>query len=197
MSYRTYKDKPTTQIRIVEPVAEPITLKQAKDFLRIEHDEEDSMIWDFITEARDACENYTGRALITQTWQIFYSFFPYTSLHMDLRHGPIQSVTSVKFIRSDDTEGTMDSSLYYLTDTNLHGRIVLNYGDIFPADTLRYQDSVKIEFISGYGDTGDDLPAQLKRGLLHYVAGLYEHREEGMIPEQAKECWSQFRLIRV
>ena len=53
------------QIR-TEPAAEPVTLAELKTFMRIDGSEDDALIESLIVAARELCESYTGRALITQ-----------------------------------------------------------------------------------------------------------------------------------
>jgi uncharacterized phiE125 gp8 family phage protein len=61
---------------MVPPSLEPVTLAEAKAFLRIEDSTEDQVVTDLITAARQYVENRTGRALITQTWQLTDDGFP-------------------------------------------------------------------------------------------------------------------------
>lgn len=43
-------------VRIVAPAAEPLTLSETKDFLRVPHDDDDSRIADMIITARTLAE---------------------------------------------------------------------------------------------------------------------------------------------
>jgi uncharacterized phiE125 gp8 family phage protein len=56
------KSKVTTQ-----PAIEPVSLQEVKDSLRITSSSEDSLITQYIVDARVYAENYTGRKFITQT----------------------------------------------------------------------------------------------------------------------------------
>ena len=52
------------------PAAEPLSLADAKVFLRVEHDADDAIITSLIASARNHVEALTCCGLITQTWRI-------------------------------------------------------------------------------------------------------------------------------
>lgn len=54
---------------LTPPSAEPITLTQAKAYLRVDFTDDDQVISDIITRARVRCETVTGRAFCTQQIQ--------------------------------------------------------------------------------------------------------------------------------
>src|SRR3989304_6240373 len=60
----------------VPPPVEPITLAEAKTFLRVDVSNDDALIGRLVTAARDACERCTGRALVMQTWTLFRDDWP-------------------------------------------------------------------------------------------------------------------------
>ena len=51
----------------VAPTSEPITFADAVDFMRAE-DTDTAQVTAFIQVARETVENFTGRALLPQTW---------------------------------------------------------------------------------------------------------------------------------
>lgn len=51
-------------IQITNPDAEPITVEQAKDYLRVDHDLDDERIAGMISQSRSVIENRTGIALV-------------------------------------------------------------------------------------------------------------------------------------
>jgi hypothetical protein len=58
------------------PASEPVTLQEAKDHLRVDLDDEDSVIEGFIKAARTDCENLQNRAYISQTWELWLDEWP-------------------------------------------------------------------------------------------------------------------------
>jgi hypothetical protein len=61
---------------VTPPVIEPVTLAQAKQHLRVDFPEDDTLISMYITAARQYCEKATGRAFYNQTWLRTLDFFP-------------------------------------------------------------------------------------------------------------------------
>src|SRR5262245_55104347 len=63
-------------ILIDAPVSEPLSLTEAKNYLRVEHSADDALIASLIAAARTQVEARTRRALITQTWRIVLDRWP-------------------------------------------------------------------------------------------------------------------------
>jgi len=61
---------------ITAPSAEPATVDEVKLDARIDGPELDATIELLIKAARQRCEDLTGRALITQTWELVLDEFP-------------------------------------------------------------------------------------------------------------------------
>ena len=59
-----------TLFRTLAPGAEPVTLAEAKDHLRLQHASEDELLAGLIRAAREDVERATGMALIDQTWRL-------------------------------------------------------------------------------------------------------------------------------
>ena len=70
-----------------EPATEPLTLTEAKEHLRVDGTDEDTLITSIITVARKLCENYTNRAFITQTWTQTEDFISDEFQHLLRRRG--------------------------------------------------------------------------------------------------------------
>lgn len=184
-----------SQQRTVAPAIEPITIREVRDFLEgaAPDEDDDNLLWLFIVAAREACETYTGRSLITQEWEIKYKTFP-VGVTLDLLHGPTQSVSELRFYDVNSVATVVDSDTYYLTEENLHGRLTLNYNKQWASAQLRHEDAVEVRYVTGYGDTADTVPMSLKMGMLQYVANLHEHRDQDALTDGVKQKWSEQRL---
>jgi uncharacterized phiE125 gp8 family phage protein len=157
-----------------EPIEEPILLDEiTKRHLRVDHSEDDTLIGSYITAARKHCENFLGRALITQTWDLFMDSFPSESF-IKVPLPPLQSVTTLKY---KDTAGTLQTwaATNYVVDTHSEpGRISLAYGISWPS-TYAEIDAVQIQFVCGYGLSAN-VPLHIKQAILLKLTGLYENR---------------------
>src|SRR5688572_18738216 len=63
-------------ILLAGPAVEPITLAEAKQFIRVEHDDDDDIIAALIAGSRIHVETQTRRALITQSWRLTRDVWP-------------------------------------------------------------------------------------------------------------------------
>jgi hypothetical protein len=124
---------------IIPPNSEPITVAEAKEYLRVTHSFEDGLIRSQITSARGLCE-FAGRvSMITQTRSVSYKLpaprLLSTDFHpglydptqdvertMDgctLLRGPVASIESVQVFNGGEDKVTVDPSLYYVTGNRL------------------------------------------------------------------------------
>lgn len=170
-----------TPVRIAAPQQAPITLDQAKQHLRILHDDEDEYIADLIEAATDYLDGYSGvlgKALITQTWRqdypAFYSCDTGSLLRLPL--GPVQSITSVAYYDPANSLQTLSASVYELLNDGLGPYVALIAGQSWPAIYSR-AGAVRVTWIAGYGATPETVPQEIRWLIKANVAGLYEQRE--------------------
>lgn len=180
------------------PATEPITLQEAKDYLRVDHSDDDTLITSLIVTARQQAELFTNRAFITQTWQMFFECWPYRDSQREWEPGlftlpvnfnraqnsieiplpPLISVTHIKFYFEDGTDSTLDSANYqetkYTGVAPLKGKVTLNDNVTIPTN-LRNDDGIEIEYQAGYGNASA-VPDQIKTALLEEIKFRYENR---------------------
>ena len=106
-----------SELRLISgPAAEPVTLLQFKEFLRIPGTDttRDDILQMFLVAAREDCEDYCRIKLITQTWLLRSDSFPGVSSRYD-RNGfpqialpfpPFQSIDSFQYV---DPTGAVQS----------------------------------------------------------------------------------------
>jgi uncharacterized phiE125 gp8 family phage protein len=143
----------------------PLTLTEAKSFLRITHSDEDSEIYDLIRSATKTVEDICYRKLVRQTWKAFYGRFPVNTVfgyyvdrsyfytaktYMEIPFGSLQSVTSVKYLDEDQDESTFSSDNYTVDTDSEIGKITLKNGKSWPTEALFNNNAVYIEFVCGY-----------------------------------------------
>ena len=166
------------KVRLTTPPAtEPITFEDAEIHLRLDPGmtEETQYITELISVARGMVESFTGRALITQTWEMYLDDFPDSNFIM-LPFGNLQSVTSVTTKNSVGEETILTAMTHYLVDTSEPGRVVLPYLGSWPSLTPYPVGAVKIVFVCGYGNA-PAVPYGLKSALKLILSDLYENRE--------------------
>ncbi|MFR5647639.1 MAG: head-tail connector protein, partial [Bilophila wadsworthia] len=62
--------------QLTPPESEPVTLEQAKGFVRVDTDADDALLSLLITAARQEAEAITGRALGESTWAVSLPALP-------------------------------------------------------------------------------------------------------------------------
>lgn len=154
-----------------QPTEEPISLQELKDHLRIESSEWDGELTWLIQEGRRYVEMHTGRALITQTWQLLIDdmFDP-----IALPYAPLQSITSIQYQDLNNATQTLSTDNYTVDANAIPGKIVQSYGGTYPSV---YPDinSVTITFVAGFGDDKTDVPEEYKRAIKMYCQWVYDH----------------------
>ena len=160
--------------RVVDPAAEPITLAEAKDHLRVTSNVEDARINSLIFEARDLCEHETGgRALMPQTWELTLDRF---ADEIWLQHPPVTSITSIKYSDVNGVEQTLASTEYVLDNaSNSRARIVLAPNKSW---SVIYSgiNNVRIRYVAGYANAAA-VPPALKQWMKLQISHWYRNRE--------------------
>lgn len=177
---------------ITAPATEPISTAEAKAFLRIDTATEDTLIDNQIKTARIYCEEYTGRALINQTYEFYLDGFSeieirlwegiktgadltYRKPYISLPRSPLSSVTNIYTFDDADNGTVFSSSSYYVDSVSQPGKVVLRKGQTYPT-SLRVANAVKITYVAGYGASATDVPEALRIGMREHISYMYEHR---------------------
>lgn len=170
---------------ITQPEAEPLTLNEVKQWLRLDEiGDDDSLILGLITAAREKCEADTGVVLMSRTvdesfdtWPKTYTIPQYYARKIELGLWPVSSVSSVKYIDENGAEQTLNSSLYTVDLTQRPARVVLNPDEVWP-DIGGYPSAVKVRYAAGYSSI-TEIPSTLKVAMKWEIAKAYDHREDG------------------
>jgi len=183
---------------VTDPAAEPVTLSEVKAQLGISGTDHDTRLNRLIPLVREYVENYTGRALITQTWDYFADSFP---KKIEIPKPPLQSITTLKYTDTDGTQQTLSSSLYTVNTNMEPGYIVPAYNEDWP-DIRDVPDAVEIRFVAGYGTASTNVPQGLRHGILLLIGHWFENTEESQpfnltsIPYGVPALLDQYRVWR-
>lgn len=189
---------------ITHPSVEPVSLAEAKDQLSIgtvsnPDTTKDSVITRHIVSARQYAENYTGTALITQTWELALDAFP---AEIELPHLPVQSITSIKYIDTDGTEQTLSASAYGLDNYSPRHWVIPALGTDWP-DTYDTVNAVKVRYVAGFGDAGSDVPSTIRDAVLMTVNQLLKNADTELgapilsVAPAVNQLLSPYRIIRI
>ena len=182
------------------PTAEPITLTDAKEQLRIDHTDHDFMITGLIKAAREQIEAMCGRAIVQQTRIAYFDRWP--DKVFNLLYPEIRSITYIKYTDADGDEETYGSDNYALDPGSEPGRIVLGYNKTWPSATLNNEDyPIEIKYISGYAPDGADLtanvPERIKLVMKMLIESMYGGMQEGYAKYRDDAIHSMLNQYRV
>lgn len=168
-----------TRLRTLPPEAEPVTLAEAKSYLRLQSDSEDALLGGLIRAAREDVERATGTALIDQGWRLLLDAWPASAVAFLSPH-PVKQVTSVTAYGSEGEAWVVDPD-DYLLDAN--ARPARLHFEKRP-EPLRVMNGIEIDFTAGFGEAGPDVPDLLRRAILLLVAHWFEFRAQIAASEQ-------------
>lgn len=166
-------------VRVTDAATEPVTLAEAQAFLRVDSSDDATEISTLITTARQMVEDFTGRAIISQTWKYVSDEWPDADdedpFAIALERSPLISVESVKYYPLDGgAQATLSSANYHVITGPLPGLVVLKYLQIWPYLYPR-PDAVEVNFTAGYADA-DSVPKPLRHAVMLMLSHLYTHR---------------------
>lgn len=180
---------------ITPPAAEPLSLTEAKNHLRVDGTNDDALITSLIKQAREYCEDYQGKKYITQTLEAYLDEFPDNSI--EFRDcSPVQSVESIKYTDYLGVEYTFDAANYSLDNVSFVNKIDLAYGKTWPTTTLKPTNGIKIRFVAGYGDALA-VPETVKWAMVLHMRILYDdyRPDERQKLEQARDALLGMRRV--
>lgn len=163
-----------TTVTVTEPVFEPVSLEEAKNYLKVDYATDDNLIEILIHVARKQIENELGGLLIVkravtqkQTGGLE---------RIDLLRQPVNSITSVTYYEDFASTGSVIASTDYR----------FNDGQLYHKDGFfsrgREGDGYVIVYNAGIandtGQSAENSPHTLRQAIMRIVAYLYENREE-------------------
>lgn len=161
-----------TPILLQPPAVEPLSLAEAKAWLRVDHADEDDLIAGLVVSARAMVETFTRCVLIEQTWRVTLDDWPPDRV-VRLAPGPFRSLVAARVIAADETAQPVAPS-HYALDASPHAARLRILGDAPRPGRLIA--GVEIDFMAGYGPSASDVPAPLRQAIRLLVARLYERR---------------------
>ena len=190
-----------THERITSPDIEPIELAELKRHLRefAEVTDADEDLTNLIVAAREWAEEYTGRALIDQTWlltvaahghgstnAVVYSGYKRYSREdwahwinrreIMLRRSPVIAITSIVSVDSSGVETTINPATYALREANS------KWPRVLALDGAAWTSSLfKVQFRAGFADRlgspvqgAERVPVRFKQAMKLWAEANYD-----------------------
>lgn len=166
----------TDPIIITAPTVCGVTVSQAKDHLRITHDDEDEVIEGFIDTATRDFEDYTNSTVYDTEREVAFDTFPSEFCGLPYSK-PFISVTSIKYFDSANVEATVNPATYFVDTYRASVRLV--EGESWPTFEPRASSAVVIRYKAGHvlGSPVTYVEAGIRTCICQMVGSLYLNRE--------------------
>lgn len=155
-------------VQVAAPAIEPITLDDARLYLRMDGTSYDAPISQCIKAARQYIEASTKRALIEQQWDLFLDRFPSPTASIYLDYPPIISVDSISYYDGDGVVQTL-ATADYLVDTATEPARITPGVDLYWPETQTRVNAVTVRYTAGYGDEAGEVPEGLRQAIRNLV----------------------------
>lgn len=181
---------------VTPPLAEPLSLDEAKAWLRLDGGSEDALVSALVVAARGAVELACGRLLLAQGWRWRLDAWPPGGA----MRIPVSPVTAVTAVSVATTEGTLTvaGDDWLLADTSDPARLVFLRPPPVPDAVAG---GITITGTAGIGATPADLPEPLRHAVRLTLAALWENRGDaavpGAVPPAALSLIAPWRRIRL
>lgn len=180
------------------PLAEPVSLAEAKAHLRITHSEEDALLGALIASARRVAEARTGLCFVAQGWTLFRDAWPEDGV-IEIPLAPLMAVDELAVYGEDDEKAMIEASHYVVDPVSRPARLMLRGSRQWPRPGRRLN-GIGIRLQAGFGADAQSVPQPLRQAVLLIVAHFYAHRgEEQMpgLPSGAESLLTLFREVRL
>ena len=156
---------------LTAPAVEPLSLDEAKAYLRVETTDDDAVIGALISGSRIHIEAQTRRALITQSWRLSADAWPEDG-RWPVVPAPLQTLTAARVYDFDNVAHDVDLQAFV---PDLGGSALGFAPWALPAPG-RLIAGVELDVTVGYGVAAANVPEALRQAIRLLVAHWYENR---------------------
>ncbi|HEY0129939.1 MAG TPA: head-tail connector protein [Allosphingosinicella sp.] len=173
-------------------VLPPEAAGAAKDYLRVERADEDSLIAGLVLAAAELCEAFIGRPLVERG---FTETISAGRAWRRLGNGPVRAILGVEALAAEGPAQALPSADY--------GIDIDSRGDGWVRLTATGEPRrVRVGYRAGLAGAWAELPAALRQGILRLAAHFYTSRAAegargGEPPAAVAALWRPFRRLRL
>lgn len=180
-------------VLVTPPAIEPIEVSEAKTHLNVSGSSKDTYIESLVMTARRQIERYLNRALITQSWKVYYDCWkhelrvPFGNLQIaGVSPGPASPV--VKYYNTAGTLTTLtESDYYWVVTTTDPGLILRKYDASYPELQYGRPDAIEIAFTAGYGAAASAIPDEIKHAMKLLIGNYFEQRSDVVVADRVQK----------
>jgi uncharacterized phiE125 gp8 family phage protein len=160
-----------SSILLSPPAVEPLSLAEAKAFLRVETAEDDALIASLIAAARLHVEARSGLALVSQSWRLLLDCWPQNG-RVTVRPAPLKALIAARVLDFDGEGRALDAHAF-VPDA---GASTLSFIPWTLPVPTRLAAGIEIDVTLGFGDAASDVPEPLRLAVRLLTAHWYENR---------------------
>jgi hypothetical protein len=145
-----------------DPTGQVITLTEAKNYLKVDYNEDDDLINSLILSAQKRLEQYAGIAFNERTLQTI----AYVDNFIELPYAPISTILSVEVFIANEWVMLTQGSDYYVVGSTYTKIYFISY----------FSSEFRFTYMCGF----ECLPDNIKIANLKMISDLYEYRESSV-----------------
>lgn len=179
------------------PAIEPLTLIEAKNWLRLDGPEDDDLVRAIIVAARLMVEAEIGQVLIGQNWRLVGDVWP-AGETIPVRVGRILAVTGGRVFPASGSPVALPANRFEVFP-DADPPAILPLERPLPG---RARAGIEIDLRLGFGENATDVPETIRLAVRRLVTLWYENRGETRdietgLPPQIRALLRPFRRIRL
>jgi uncharacterized phiE125 gp8 family phage protein len=163
-------------ILIAPPAGEPVSLPEAKLYLRIDASDEDDLVRALITASRLLIEAASGRLLINQTWRLILDAWPAGGT-LRLPLSPAGQIAGARVFDANGAPTAVSPSALVLEAGSDPPLLLVQGAAPSPG---RARAGVEIDVVAGFGPSGASVPEPIRQAMLRMIALWFENRGDAM-----------------
>ena len=179
------------------PQLEPVTLNEAKTWLKVDGADDDDLIRTLIVAARLMVEAEIGQVLMAQNWRLVGDHWPSCDL-ISVRIGHILGVSGARVYAADGTITVIDLTSVAV----VHAAAPNAINPMQRPQPGRARAGIEIDLRLGFGEAASDVPDTIRLAIRRLVALWFEDRGdvgqvEAGLPPAIRALLRPFRRIRL
>lgn len=160
-------------VQTVAPTEEVIPVDEAREFLRLDTTDYDTLLQGLILAAVEQLETVTRRKLALATYELTLDAWPCDNV-IEVPFVPVVSVDTITYLDTAGTSTELDASAYRVDTASLLPRITPAYNTSWPS-IQDVTNAITIELQAGY--SAATVPELAKVAVKMLVSDLFEHPE--------------------
>lgn len=175
----------------------PVSLAEAKAYLRVEGPEEDALIVGLVRTAAELCEAFTGQLLlrraVTETIAADGEWHRLTGF-------PVIWVDGVDALAADGSTETLDDDESWAASFGIGGTGMVGVLAGLRLASGAAAERAIVRYRAGLAEDWNGVPEPLRQGMLRLVAHLHAHRDaadDAGPPAAVAALWRPWRRMRL